>query len=161
MTTLAWDNNLINLRDILADLYLEKSEAIRVVREAGLNPAFISFKDSAINNWFFVLDYARHDAAYVDAIIDVAVGGAPPAKKAVLLLAKQHALGLRGADITESVDWKRPLDSAQLERITGNQSTLLPIAFFGDGTGTRQSHRSDRSGSAARARASLSGMTCC
>ena len=28
------------------------------------------------------------------------------------------------------MDWKRPLDSAQLEKITGKQSTLLPIAFL-------------------------------
>ena len=51
------------------------------------------------------------------------------AKKEVLLMAKQHALNLRGADITD-VDWKRPLDSQQLEKITGKQSTLYPITFL-------------------------------
>ena len=130
MPSLTWDNNLINLRDILADLYWEKAESYRIVQQAGLKPMFITFKDSPINNWFFILDYARHDAASVDAIIDVVLGEQPPAKKEVLLKAKQHALNLRGTDITKDVDWKRPLDSAQLEKITGKQSTLLPIAFL-------------------------------
>lgn len=133
MTVLAWDNNLINLRDILADLYWDKPESRRIVQQAGINPAFISFKESAINNWHFILDYARQDAASVDSIIDVAIGEQPPAKKEVLAMAKQHALNLRGTDITTDVDWKRPLDSAQLEKITGKQSTLLPIAFLDKG----------------------------
>lgn len=130
MATLIWDNNLINMRDILADLYWDRPESRRIVQQAGINPAFISFKDSAINNWHFILDYARQDAASVDAIIDVAIGEQPPAKKEVLLQAKQHALNLRGTDITKDVVWKRLLDSKQLETITGKQSTLLPIAFL-------------------------------
>ena len=81
MATLTWDNNLINLRDILADLYWEKSESYRIVQQAGMNPTFITFKDSPINNWHFILDYARQDAASVDAIIDVVIGEQPPAKK--------------------------------------------------------------------------------
>ncbi|MFL5804228.1 MAG: trypsin-like serine peptidase [Roseiflexaceae bacterium] len=130
MATLIWDNNLINLRDILADLYWDRSDSRRIVQQAGLNPAFINFKESSINNWHFILDYARQDAASVDSIIDVAIGEQPPAKKDVLLMAKQHMLTLRGADITKDVEWKRPLDSDQLEKITGKQSTLLPIAFL-------------------------------
>jgi len=130
MATLTWDNNLINLRDILADLYWETPESRRVVQQAGLKPAFIKFQTSAINNWHFILDYARQDDASVDAIIDVAISEQPPAKKEELLMAKQHALNLRGTDITKDVDWKRPLDPGQLEKITGKQSTLLPIAFL-------------------------------
>lgn len=133
MATLIWDNNLINLRDILADLYWNVPESRRIVQQAGLNPAFISFKDSAINNWHFILDYARQDVTSVNAIIDVAIGEQPPAKKQTLLMAKEHALNVRGADITKDVDWKRPLDSDQLEKITGRQSTLMPIAFLEKG----------------------------
>jgi hypothetical protein len=130
MTTLKWDNNLINLRDILADLYWDKAESRTLVQEAKLNPAFITFKDSSINNWHFILDYARQDSSSVDAIIDVAISRALPDKKQLLLMAKQHTLNLRGADITKDVEWKRPLDPGQLEKITGKQSTLLPIAFL-------------------------------
>ena len=100
------------------------------MQQAGLNPAFISFKDSAINNWHFILDYARQDATSVNSIVETAIGEQPPAKKEVLLMAKLHRLSLRGTDITKDVDWKRPLDAEQLEKITGKQSTLLPIAFL-------------------------------
>lgn len=130
MTTLPFDNNLINLRDILADLYWDRQESRRIVQQAGLNPAFIPFKDSAINNWHFILDYARQDETCVYAIIDVVINEQPPAKKAELELAKQHALNLRGKDIVKEVEWKRPLDSGQLEKITGKQSTLLQITFL-------------------------------
>ncbi len=130
MAALTWDNNLINLRDLLADLYWDRSESRRIVQQAGLNPMFISFKDAAINNWHFILDYARQDPDSIDSIIDVAIGEQPPAKRDVLLLAKRHALNLRGADIAKDVDWQRPMDAGQLERITGKQSTLLPIAFL-------------------------------
>ncbi len=130
MVALPWDNNLFNLRDILADLYWDKQESRRIVQQAGINPMFISFKESAINNWHAILEYGRQDATSVDAIIDVAISEQPPAKREELLKAKSHALNLRGIDITTKVDWKRPLNSTQLEKITGKQSTLLPIAFL-------------------------------
>lgn len=130
MTELAWDNNLINLRDLLADLYWDKAESVRVVQEAGLKPRFFTFKDSPLNNWFFILDRARQDADSVNAIIDVAIREAEPAKQGVLRLAKERALTLRGADITKDVQWQRPLDSGELEKITGSQSTLMPITFL-------------------------------
>ena len=130
MTFSDWDNNLLNLRDILADLYLEKSESMRVVRQANLNPVYIRFKDKPIDNWFWILEYAQQDATFVDGLIDVAISEQLPAKKGVLLQAKQRMLNVRGADIIKDVDWKRPLDSRQLEKITGKQSTLLPISFL-------------------------------
>jgi len=131
MAELEWDNNLFNLRDILADLYFDWMESRRIVKQAKLNPSVIHFdQHSAINNWFFILDYARQDSDCVDAIIDQAISEQLPDKKRVLSEAKQHALGLRGADIIKDVEWHRPLDSGQLEKITGKQSTLLPIAFL-------------------------------
>jgi S1-C subfamily serine protease len=133
MTTLTWDNNLFNLRDLLADLYWDTQDARRIVQQAGLSPAHIQRGNTPINSWHFILDYARGDAASVDAIIDAAAGEQPPAKKAELLLAKQHMLNIRGSDIATDVDWKRPLDSEQLEKITGKQSTLLPISFLETG----------------------------
>jgi V8-like Glu-specific endopeptidase len=126
-----WDNNLINLRDILADLYLDKEESLRIVKQARIDPKFINFKDKAIANWFFILDYARLDSNFVDAIIDVAIGEQPQAKKELLAKAKDHMLlNVRGTDITKDVDWKRPLNSEQLEKIIGKQSTLLPVSFL-------------------------------
>jgi V8-like Glu-specific endopeptidase len=124
-----WDNNLFNLRDILADLYWDKFESRRIVIEAGINPAFISFKDSAIGNWFSILDHLRFSPTSVAAIIDIAIRE-QPSTKGLLASAKDHALNLRGTDIIKDVDWRRPLNSEQLEKIIGKQSTILPISFL-------------------------------
>ncbi len=133
MATLVWDNNLINLRDLLADLYWDRSESRRIVQQARLNAGLIAFNDSPINNWHIILDRARQDAACVDAIIDVAIGEQPRSKQELLARAKEHMLlNLRGVDIKD-VNWKHPLDSVQLEQITGKQSTLLEISFLEQG----------------------------
>ena len=96
MAALTWDNNLINLRDILADLYWQMPESRRIVQQAGINPAFIPFKEGAINNWHFILDYARQDAASVDSIIDVAMGEQPG--RCQFPLKKLRTDGLCGSD---------------------------------------------------------------
>jgi S1-C subfamily serine protease len=86
--------------------------------------------NSYITNWHSILDYARQDAASVDSIIDVVANEQPPAKKDMLLMAKQHTLNIRGADITKEENWKGTLDSDQFEKIIGKQSMLLPISFL-------------------------------
>ena len=130
MAELKWDNNLVNLRDILADLYRTLNDSFRVVEQAQLNPAFIDMEGASIVRWHNILNYARQDSSAVDAIIDVAIKGQLPEKQAVLRLAKAHALDLRGKDIVNDVTWERPIDSGQLEKIIGTQSTLLPISFL-------------------------------
>lgn len=125
-----WNNNLINLRDILADLYLFKEESVRVVREAGLKPSLIKFQNSAVDNWHYILDFARHDPASVNRIIDVAIKEFP-GQKASLEEAKSGELtGVRGKDIAKDVQWQQPVDGAKLEKIIGKQSTLLPVSFL-------------------------------
>ena len=79
MAELKWDNNLVNLRDILADLYRTQNDSSRVVQEAGLRPAFIDMEGSSIIRWHNILNHARQDKSSVDAIIDVAIGEQPPA----------------------------------------------------------------------------------
>jgi hypothetical protein len=111
MAELIWDNNLVNLRDILADSYRTLNDSFHVVQQAGLNPAFIDMEGASIIRWHNILNYARQDQSSVDAIIDV-------------------ALDLRGKDIVKDVTWERPVDTEQLEKIIGTQSTLLPISFL-------------------------------
>jgi V8-like Glu-specific endopeptidase len=125
-----WTNNLINLRDILADLYLFKEESVRVVREAGLKPSLIKFQNSAIDNWHYILDFARHDAASIDRIIDVAIKEFPGQKTSLEEAKSGQLTGVRGKDIAKDVQWKQPIDGAKLEKIIGKQSTLLPISFL-------------------------------
>ena len=53
-----WTANHTKLRDTLAQLYLERADALRISTEAGLNPATISFNDRAINTWHEIITKA-------------------------------------------------------------------------------------------------------
>nr|MBA3534604.1 hypothetical protein [Ardenticatenales bacterium] len=59
------------LRKILATLYPDEASARRVVADAGLDPAYIEFRQSLINIWYSILTQAQHHDK-VQAIIDVA-----------------------------------------------------------------------------------------
>jgi V8-like Glu-specific endopeptidase len=125
---MAWDRAaLINLRQILARLYPAERDARRVVGDAGLNPAQISFDTKAINNWFAILEEARSHTGKVEALIEVALADYPDDE------------GLQGAaqgapppvlEGPEPTDWRGPKGAAQLERVIGTESTLVPISYL-------------------------------
>ena len=49
----------IQLRKALVSLYPAREDAERIVRDAQLDPAYISFSDKAINNWDHILSEAE------------------------------------------------------------------------------------------------------
>src|SRR6266446_871318 len=53
-----WNETLTALNYVLANLYPFRDESIRLVNEAGLRPAFITFDNKAIDNWHSILDEA-------------------------------------------------------------------------------------------------------
>jgi len=122
-----WDRqSIIALRETLARLYTTPSEARRVAQDAGLDPSRIAFDPIPINTWFLILDDASKRAGMVDAILRVALldypdnealqrsaAGAPPAR----------------LQAPEPTDWRGP-GGAQLERIIGSESTLVPITYL-------------------------------
>jgi V8-like Glu-specific endopeptidase len=124
----AWDRPaLIDLREILARLYPTERDARRVVVDTGLDSAQIAFDSAAMLNWFAILEEASRHAGKIEAIIAVAqteypdneglqraAEGAPPAV-------------LEGP---EPADWRGPKGPAQLERIIGTDSTLVPISYL-------------------------------
>jgi hypothetical protein len=59
------------LREVLICLYPTQQDSRRVVEDAGLDPAHITFSDKAINNWFNILEEAQKRNK-VQAIINVA-----------------------------------------------------------------------------------------
>ena len=71
MPSLQWNNNLTNLRDVLAALYLTVQESRAVVEAAGINPIFVEFDTRAITNWHNILREANNRNK-VQAIIEVA-----------------------------------------------------------------------------------------
>jgi len=123
-----WNRTLTNLRDVLAGLYPTVAESRQVVVQAGLKPARIAFDPKAVTNWFNILEETqKHDK--VEAIVQVARDEYP--ENEWLALAMQGDLAaIKGPDIEKDVAWKGPDDAAQLEKIMGAQSTLLPISFL-------------------------------
>ena len=55
-----WDREaLINLREILANLYPTVDDARRVAADAGLRTVQIEFVNKAITTWFNILEHAN------------------------------------------------------------------------------------------------------
>ncbi len=123
-----WDPNLINLRDVLADLYYTVEHSREVVEQAGLKKDFIAFNTATVLNWQNILREAqKHNK--VQAIIEVAQKDF--SDNEFLTLAKHKGLtAVRGLDIEKEVNWRGKEDVDQLEKIIGEQSTLLPISFI-------------------------------
>jgi len=126
-----WNNrqNLADLRDILAALYPTVQSSRVVVVDVGLNPSLIEFSSAAVQNWFAILEQARHRSK-VDALVERARADYP--EDAFLLLARQQsALRVPGSrDIREDVRWRGPQTLGGLEAIISSQSSLVPIHFL-------------------------------
>jgi hypothetical protein len=129
---MAWSPNLTNLNEILADLYPTVEDSRRIVNAAGLPARFIAFNNVAINNWFSILSQADLRGK-VALIIDLAVLEYPDKADVLNAIAKDEPPAVKGVDIQADVDWSGTSDSGELEKIIGNQSTLLPIAFLARG----------------------------
>ena len=82
--------NLLNLRDVLADLFFDFNDSVVILRGAGLSPPNVRFdRNKAINNWTFKLDYANRQAK-IEAIIDEALKQYPD--EPLLKQAKSHGI---------------------------------------------------------------------
>jgi V8-like Glu-specific endopeptidase len=125
---MSWNRTLTNLRDVLAGLYPTVTESRQVVVQAGLNPLRIAFDPKAVTNWFHILEEAqKHNK--VQAIVQVARDEYPENEWLALAL-QGNLAAIKGPDIEQDVVWKGLDDAAQLEKIIGAQSTLLPISFL-------------------------------
>jgi hypothetical protein len=124
---MAWNQMLTNLRDLLADLYYTQERARRVVDAAGLKPAFIDMEGDSITRWHNILREAdRRDK--VAAIVQVTYDEYPE-NNWLAAAAKNDLWAISGADIKKSA-WQGEADAAQLEKLMGDKSTLMPIHFL-------------------------------
>jgi V8-like Glu-specific endopeptidase len=122
-----WNENLLNIRDLLASLYPTPQDASRILDESGLDRTRIGFDSRAINTWHSVIEFAVNQSM-LDKIIDEALGDYPG--NTLLQLARVGALtGIRGPDIG-TLRWDAPENEDFLEKIIGSESTLLPISFL-------------------------------
>src|SRR4051794_22585303 len=65
---MAWNELLTALNYVLADLFPFQTDSVRIVNEAGLPPAFISFSNKAIDNWHSILSEADKREQILDII---------------------------------------------------------------------------------------------
>lgn len=124
---MAWDANLTNLKDVLADLYPFKEDSIRVVRDAGIRVATVRFNDRATTNWSEILDQADK-INKVQSIIEVALQEDP--NNPLLLSAQRHTLTPTKPLVSNDFTWSSTKATEILEKIIGKQSTLLPISWL-------------------------------
>ncbi|XYH94662.1 trypsin-like peptidase domain-containing protein [Sorangium sp. So ce1128] len=126
----AWDGpSLVNLGDVLADLYPTREDSYRVVGGAGLNRGRIRFSDAAVVNWFNILDYAKNQDQVPD-IVDFALREHP--RHELLRLARERGSipAVRGVDIRSDVHWRGPETPGLLEQLMGSESTLVDVSFL-------------------------------
>ncbi len=76
MADMSWTINHTKLRDTLAQLYLDRASALRIAVDAGINPAYVTFSDNAINNWHEIITKAE-DQGLLIRLIERAVGEFP------------------------------------------------------------------------------------
>ena len=128
MTTPTWDENLTNLRDVLADMYPTPNLAVAKAKQAGLNTSLIAIGDMPLVTWYNILDHARIRRK-VPNVIDAALQDDP--EHPLLIQAKANALtAVRGVDIANKVRWAEPVEPDRLEKLMGSQSTLMPISWL-------------------------------
>ena len=126
------NDDLSNLNRLLADLYPSREESYFVVDRAGIPRAQISFSARAISNWYAILDQARKRNK-VTNLIKAAREDFP--ENPHLERAEQGRLSPARSPIEEAEDlgWKTEESPDALEKIMGDQSTLLPISFLAVG----------------------------
>ncbi|MER9206076.1 MULTISPECIES: trypsin-like peptidase domain-containing protein [unclassified Mesorhizobium] len=122
-----WTQSELNsLNRILANLYPMIGDGVRVAKGVGLSTAQIAFDNKAINNWFAIVQRAKQETR-ADDLVAFALEENPGDQ--ALLQAKQHAPP-PPVEGPATANWSGATAPAQLEKILGDKSTLVPISYL-------------------------------
>jgi hypothetical protein len=129
-----WNELLTALNYVLADLFPFQTDSARIVNEAGLPPAFISFSNKAIDNWYSILS----EADKREQILDVIRAARRSYPENPILTQAEYAVtnklssltNLLAPELDRELPWRSDLSADNLEKLMGKQSTLLPISFL-------------------------------
>ena len=122
-----WTQTELNsLNRILANLYPMIGDGVRVAKAVGLSTAQIAFDNKAINNWFAITQRAKQETRTDDLVV-FALDENPGDE--ALLQAKQHAPP-PPVEGPPTANWGGATAPAQLEKILGDKSTLVPISYL-------------------------------
>ena len=122
---MAWTPYLTKLSEILADNYETAEEASAVLKRAGLKPSRFNLRGASRTMWHGILGEAEKNND-VPAVVAIAKEDFPN-NSALLQLESSN---VQGPDIATEISWHGEVQSEQLEKIIGKQSTLLPVAFL-------------------------------
>jgi S1-C subfamily serine protease len=120
------DDALRDLRELLARLYPTERDARRVATDARLNTGLIAFEGSIITTWFAILRQAVNDGK-VASVVEVARRDYPEDEA---LKSAQEGAPPKVIGGPEPTEWRSIKNPAQLEKILGRASTLVPISFL-------------------------------
>jgi hypothetical protein len=123
---MAWTKQLSLLRDALATLIPFKEDAIPYLNDAGLNWATIALPQNPLTLWHNILLHADNNGQ-LDDLVDALL---KQFSKNPHLLAFKQQLDYSNGPAMDTLDWKTPVEKESLEKITGANSTLLPINFL-------------------------------
>ena len=118
----------LQLSETLSGLYFRTKEITELIIRAGLPPARFELDGAANVVWTLTIK-TLENMNKIPQLVDAALTDYPD--NPVLMDYKNNK-----ATITNSVysgdkaDWKGSPNKPELEKITGSQSTLLPISFF-------------------------------
>jgi V8-like Glu-specific endopeptidase len=119
-----WSQTMVQLKDILADLYSTNADALRVARDAGLRVASIEQSQRPLTTWSSIVVEADHHGK-LESLVATAIHDYPAHP---FLIRAQHG-GL--SDVRgPTIDWAP--GAMQPERIIGINS-LLPVSFLAGG----------------------------
>jgi V8-like Glu-specific endopeptidase len=133
---MSWSPWLTNLGDTLADLYPDTKDARRLATQAGVETGTIDLEGSPVVKWFAILNEVENsigehegNAPQTMAILERALQDHPQ-HKLLLALQRDEPPIVKGT----ALNWVDAGDGDHYEKITGEQSTLLPIRFLEIGT---------------------------
>ncbi|HKB43367.1 MAG TPA: serine protease, partial [Chitinophagaceae bacterium] len=129
---MAWNKQLIQLRDALALLIPFREDAITYLNEAKISYTTIILSQNPLTLWNNILTYTDSNSAenMTDELVDVLLihfSGNP------YFLSFKEQLNYNTGPALTDADLKGKVDPKMLEKVIGATSTLLPISFLQTG----------------------------
>jgi V8-like Glu-specific endopeptidase len=123
---MAWSKQLSQLRDALSTMIPFREDTLAYLSDAGINWSNIAMPNNPLTLWHNIITYAD-EHGHLNGLVNVLLECFP--NNPYLISYKENLYYSLGPDLA-SLGWKSPVEKESLEKITGANSTLLPISFL-------------------------------
>lgn len=128
---MSWNRRYSQLNDALADLAYSHQSITRLAEDAGLSPSRINYGGNASEIWHSVISELDKEGQ-VDQLFNVAKAKYPQ-NPFIIAATSSNEINYSIAPLIDDVsEWKEP-NYSELEVLTLERSTLLPITFLEKG----------------------------